>query len=169
MAYPRANAGDDPSNTVPAGLNFFTVRLADRSATTLVDHIDLLRDTLRQVKALHPFEIVAMVVLPDHLHAIWQLPEQDQEGRLRWNLIQRGFARALDPGEPVRLSRRISRARGLWQQRHWQLPIGHPDELLQRIEYIHSNPVKHGYVDHAEQWPYSSVHRFLQAQRIRPL
>lgn len=144
---------------VPQGMQFFTVKLLDRSATTLVDHIELLRAALRRTKALHPFEIVAMVVLPDHLHAIWRLPERDQDYRLRWSLIKRDFAHGLAPVASVRLSRRLIRERGIWQQRHWQHPIDDLQDLLQLIDYIHANPVKHGYVDQAEDWPYSSLHR----------
>lgn len=150
---------------VPQGMHFFTVKLVDRSATTLVDHIDLLRAALRRTKALHPFEIVAMVVLPDHLHAIWRLPEQDQDYRLRWSLIKRDFAHVLAPTASVRLSRRITRERGIWQQRHWQHPIGGQEDLLQHIDYIHANPVKHGYVEQPEDWPYSSLHRYRQLTR----
>lgn len=64
---------------VPGGTYFFTVALAERSRRLLVDHIDLLRGSFRQVKAAHPFEIVAIVILPDHLHSVWTLPEGDSD------------------------------------------------------------------------------------------
>ncbi|MET1078559.1 MAG: transposase [Pseudomonas sp.] len=148
-----------PEHRIQAACFFFTLRLADRSATTLVDHIGLLRTALRRVKLSDPFEIVAMVVLPDHLHAVWRLPPRDQDYRRRWALIKRTFAEALNPGQSVQLSRRLCRTPVIWQQCPWQQPIEGVDQLRQRIAYVHANPVKHGYVAHPEDWPYSSVHR----------
>ena len=76
MRHRRSNIG--------GGTYFFTVNLAERSRRLLVDHIDLLRDALRIVKQRHPFHIDAMVVLPDHLHAIWTLPPGDVDYPIRW-------------------------------------------------------------------------------------
>lgn len=85
MRYRRAR--------VPGGTYFFTVTLADRSQTLLTDHIEPLRQSIRSVRARHPFEILAMVVLPDHLHCIWQLPENDLDYPTRWALIKPAFSR----------------------------------------------------------------------------
>ena len=59
---------------VPGASYFFTVNLADRRAALLADHIDPPRDAIRYARKRHPFEIDAMVVLSDHLHAVWTLP-----------------------------------------------------------------------------------------------
>lgn len=147
---------------VPGGTFFFTVNLADRSQTLLTDHIATLRASVRQVMTAHPFEILAMVVLPDHLHALWQLPEGDSNYPLRWLLIKSGFSRAFCPGESIRLSRRLKRERGIWQRRYWEYQIRNEHDLLQHIDYIHFNPVKHGHVQRAVDWPYSSIHRYVR-------
>lgn len=102
---------------VPGGTYFFTVTLADRSQTLLTDHIESLRQSTRRVRTSHPFEILAMVVLPDHLHCIWQLPEGDQDYPTRWALIKPGFSSQIGRGKCVSLSRHLKRERGIWQRR----------------------------------------------------
>ena len=86
------------------GTYFFTVNLAERSSTLLVDRVDDLRHAVRIVKRRHPFDIVAWVVLPDHLHAIWTLPSGDGDCATRWMLIKAGFSRSIPKGERIRAS-----------------------------------------------------------------
>ncbi|WP_338547477.1 transposase [Pseudomonas benzopyrenica] len=145
------------------GTFFFTVNLNDRSSTLLVDHIGALRQAIRQAKAQHPFDILAMVVLPDHLHALWCLPEGDWNYPLRWSLIKAGFSRQLPPLETVNLSRRLKRERGVWQRRYWEHRIRDEQDLQRHLDYIHFNPVKHGHARSAVEWPYSSIHRYVRA------
>ncbi|UVE17253.1 transposase [Pseudomonas sp. LS44] len=153
---------------VPGGTFFFTVNLADRSQTLLTDHIDALRASVRHVRSLHPFEILAMVVLPDHLHALWRLPENDTNYPLRWSLIKAGFSRAIGHLETVTLSRRLKRERGIWQRRYWEHQIRDEQDLARHIDYIHGNPLKHGYVSRAVDWPYSSIHRYAREGVVTP-
>ena len=80
---------------LPGGSYFFRVNLADRRCALLTDHIDLLRAAFRQVRARHPFAIEAAVILPDHLHAIWTLPDGDADFATRWRLIKSSFSHAL--------------------------------------------------------------------------
>jgi putative transposase len=81
---------------------FFIVNLVERSSRLLIEHIDRLREAIRYTRARHPFEIDAVVVLPDHLHVIWTLPQGDPDYALRWRLIKTVFSRQLAPGEGVR-------------------------------------------------------------------
>jgi putative transposase len=141
---------------------FFTVNLAERKRDLLVRHIDELRNAVRKVKAGHPFEIVAMVVLPDHLHAIWTLPPQDHDYSLRWALIKGLFSRSLPKNEWICESRIRKRERGIWQRRFWEHQIHDEFDLQKHVDYIHINPIKHGYVAHAMDWPYSSLHRYIK-------
>jgi len=83
------------------GTFFFTVNLANRSSRLLTDHIDWLRDSVRKVRHTHPFKIVAMVILPDHVHAIWTLPSGDNNYPLRWSLIKAGFSRRLEKTDSI--------------------------------------------------------------------
>lgn len=151
MRYRRAN--------VPGATYFFTVNLADRKSTLLIEQIDLLRTATRKIRCSHPFDIIAMVVLPDHLHAIWRLPEGDADFPLRWSLIKAAFSRALPKTEAIGPSRKMKRERGIWQRRYWEHQIKDDGDLETHVAYIHFNPVKHGYVVKAEDWPYSSIHR----------
>ncbi|WP_434776655.1 REP-associated tyrosine transposase [Pseudomonas oryzihabitans] len=145
------------------GIFFFTLNLNDRSATLLVDHIGSLRQAMREVKVRHPFDILAMVVLPDHLHALWRLPDDDGDYPLRWSLIKAGFSRQLPPLETVNLSRRLKRERGVWQRRYWEHQVRDEQDLQRHLDYIHFNPVKHGHARRAVDWPYSSIHRYVRA------
>ena len=98
-------------NFLGGGTFFFTVNLADRRSCLLTTHIDLLRQAFRDVRRRHPFEIEAIVILPDHLHGVWTLPEGDADFALRWRQIKAGFSRALPGGESVSAPRRQGRAR----------------------------------------------------------
>lgn len=147
---------------IAGGTFFFTVNLADRSSCLLTEHIDLLRTAVRLTRQAHPFDITAMVVLPDHLHAIWQLPPSDNHYPLRWSLIKSRFSRSLPKIERISQSRSRKRERGIWQRRYWEHRIRDETDLSRHVDYIHINPVKHGLVDKPTDWPYSSIHRFVR-------
>ena len=155
-------------NFVEGGTFFFTVNLADRNSALLTDNIDLLRTAFREIRRRHPFSIDAIVVLPDHLHAIWTLPPDDNEFATRWNLIKGRFSRALPAREPISASRSSRRERGVWQRRYWEHMIRDEDDLVRHTEYIHFNPVKHGYIDSLAAWPHSSFHAFVRRGDCAP-
>lgn len=154
MRYRRANTA--------GGTYFFTVNLADRSSTLLVDAVDVLRDVVRLVQQRHPFHIDATVVLPDHLHAIWTLPEGDAGFPQRWALIKAGFSRKLPKGEQRSASRERKGERGIWQRRYWEHQIRDDKDFARHVDYIHVNPVKHGLVARPVDWPCSSIHRYVR-------
>jgi len=141
---------------------FFTVNLADRGSHLLIEQIDILRDATRKVKECHPFDIVAMVIMPEHLHAIWQLPPNDGNYAMRWSLLKSNFSRQIDKEETVSRSREARRERGIWQRRYWEHQIRDDEDLATHVDYIHHNPVKHGYVKRAADWPHSSIHRYIK-------
>ncbi|GAB4255677.1 MAG: hypothetical protein Kow0065_03910 [Methylomicrobium sp.] len=113
-----------------------------------------------------PFDINAMVIMPDHLHCIWTLPE-DADFSTRWNLLKGHFSRAIAKGERVSDSRHNRRERGLWQRRFWAHLITDQTDFNHHVDYIHWNPVKHGWVQHVADWQYSSFHKFVE-QGIYP-
>lgn len=158
MRYRRANTA--------GGTYFFTVNLADRKKRLLVEHAELLRRVMQEVKARHPFRIEALVLLPDHLHALWTLPEGDADFAVRWMLVKAGFSRALPKGERASASRMGKRERGVWQRRYWEHQIRDEADFARHAGYIHFNPVKHGYATRPIDWPYSSVHRYVRAGRL---
>jgi putative transposase len=142
---------------------FFTVNLADRSSGLLVREIAALRVAFRKVLDTHPMTIDAMVVLPDHLHALWTLPADDTDYSTRWRLIKATFSRALPMEETRSRSRVDKRERGIWQRRFWEHQIRDESDYARHVDYIHINPVKHGLVERAIDWPHTSLHRFVAA------
>ena len=154
-------------NFIPGASYFFTVNLADRRLRLLTEHIGSLRTAFREVRARHPFTIDAIVILPDHLHAIWTLPEADADFALRWRLIKSKFSRALPRGEWISSSRMEKAERGIWQRRYWEHTLRDETDLVRHVDYIHFNPVKHGHVTRVRDWPYSSFHRWSSLAPIR--
>lgn len=140
---------------IAGGTYFFTVTLADRGSRALIDHIEALYAAVTQTRAAHPFVINAAVVLPDHLHVVMTLPGEDADYSNRLSLIKRRFTDAvLKSGTPV--SRRRNGELALWQRRFWEHTIrDHGD-------YVHFNPVKHGLVARACDWPHSTFHRYVR-------
>lgn len=147
---------------VPGGCWFFTVTLNDRRSGILVECVDALRDAVAKVHARHPFHIDAMVILPDHIHAIWTLPEGDTDFSRRWYLIKVAFTRAVvRSGNSVPRGRRPGE-RGLWQRRFWEHLIRDEQDYGRHFDYCHINPMKHGLVAQVGDWPYSSFHRAVR-------
>ncbi|MSQ58985.1 MAG: transposase [Betaproteobacteria bacterium] len=152
---------------VSGGTYFFTLNLADRSSDLLVRHIGELRAAIAHVKDAHPFAVVAMVALPDRLHAIWRLPG-DAAYPLRWSLVKAGFSRRLAKGERISASRESKRERGIWQRRYWEHKIRDETDLARHVDYIHYNPVKHGWVKRAIDWPHSALHGYIERKVVAP-
>ena len=166
---------------VKGGTVFFTVTLAERGDDLLTREIDALRAAVRKTMAAHPFRVDAWVVMPDHLHAVWTLPEGDAYYSRRWGAIKARFTRAVrDSGrvgfQPTILPdgrrsvvgwnptlRSMSKLRkgdaGIWQRRFWEHHIRNDADYRAHVEYCWFNPVKHGFVDAPADWPFSSYHR----------
>jgi putative transposase len=144
---------------VPGAVYFFTVALADRRSRALVEHADALRAAFVATAREHPVRVDAMVVLPDHLHAVWRLPEGDADFPLRWRKLKARFTRAVG-GEWRRSESKVRKGeRGLWQRRYWEHMIRDADDWRRHVEYCWINPVKHGLVGTVRDWPLSSFHR----------
>jgi len=145
----------------PGGTYFFTVALRDRRATLVTDHHRLLREAVRSVRRARPFSIRAMVLLPDHLHAGWTLPEGDADYPGRWRDIKSRFVRMLaaQGGRVVRNGRGEA---DVWQRRYWEHRIRNERDLQTHVDYIHFNPVKHGHAERATDWPHSTIHTYIR-------
>src|ERR1700694_2364996 len=109
-----------PSRIRTRGCWVFTVNLLERRNTLLVDRIDGLRDAMERTRGRHAFVIDAVVVLPDHIHAVWTLPPGDADFSLRWQLIKSRFAQALPKRERLSDVRKARGERGIWQWRFWE-------------------------------------------------
>ncbi|MGB2833318.1 MAG: transposase [Methylotenera sp.] len=145
-------------NLVAGGTYFFTVTLIDRQSHLLTQHVNLLRQSVKKVQQQQPFEIIAWVVLPDHLHAVWTLPIGDSDYWGRWWAIKSHFVRNLKK-HGVSVTIRADGSAMCWQRRFWEHTIKDEDDLRRCVDYCYINPVKHGLVKAVIDWPYSSFHR----------
>ncbi|MCK5113266.1 MAG: transposase [Phycisphaerae bacterium] len=154
-------------NYVPGGTFFFTAVTYKRQK---IFFTPLARRCLRQafqiVRRTRKFEVFAIVLLPDHLHTVWILPDGDVDYSIRWRHLKATFTRIyLESGgyEGVRTKGQIrSQSRGIWQPRFWEHTVRDEEDLKRCVDYIHYNPVKHGLVDCVENYQWSSFHRFAK-------
>ncbi len=137
---------------------FFTVALAERGDDLLIREIERLRAAVRATWRERPFAIRAWVVLPDHLHAVWTLPEADRDFPTRWRLIKSRFSMGLPAGN-LRPSQIARQERGIWQRRYWEHHVRDEADLRLHVGYCDENPVRHGLVERPEDWPYSTFSR----------
>lgn len=149
-------------NFIPGGSYFFTVALAERSGRLLTDNIELFRHAVADVKRELPFVLIAMVVLPEHLHCVWTLPAGDADYPTRWKKIKAAFSRGLPRDEHRSASRVAKGERGIWQRRYWEHTLRNDDDLRRHVDYIHYNPVKHGHVRCVKEWPHSTFHHYVR-------
>jgi putative transposase len=152
----------------PGGTYFFTVNALERHGNDLLTrNIEVLRQVVGQVRRTHPFQIHGWVVLPDHLHCLIELPPEDSDFAGRWRLIKANFSKRLPKDERRSQVRRVRGERGLWQRRYWEHLIRDERDYAAHMDYVHFNPVKHGYVQQVADWPYSTFHR-LVAEGVYP-
>ena len=148
-------------NFIAGGTYFFTVALADRTSSALVDHVSALRMAFRIARHERPFTIDAIVILPEHLHAIWTLPSGDSDFSGRWRRIKAHFThRLVAAGTPVQRHRNGEYA--LWQRRFWEHTIRNEKDFERHVDYVHFNPVKHKLVSRVRDWAYSSFHVYVR-------
>jgi putative transposase len=152
---------------VPGGTYFFTLVAEGRAPLFAEDWTRcILGSLIRRCLSRNPVEVVAMVLLPDHLHSLWTLPPGDDRYSVRWNWIKGEFTKAfLANGgreQPRQASRIRERRRSVWQRRFWEHTIRDEDDLENHFDYIHYNPVKHGYAKRPRDWPWSSFHRWVE-------
>ena len=150
---------------------FLTVNLADRGSRLLTQNIDVLRTALQETRKTRPFDVDAWVVLPDHFHCVWRLPEGDGDVSTRVAAIKARFSMAVrrsgftPTNDPNRHGVKAGRSRNggrfrdeapVWQKRFWEHHIRDDADHAAHVNYCWINPVKHGLVDDPEEWPFSS-------------
>ncbi len=139
---------------IQGGCYFFTVVTLDRTPIFInEDRVEILRQAFRKVMATRPFQIDAMVVLPEHLHCLWRLPEGDADYSSRWREIKKAVSRQICTATNQRNERMI------WQRRFWEHTIRDEEDWRKHVDYIHYNPVKHGLISHPSEWKWSSFSR----------
>ena len=146
----------------PGGTWFFTVNLLERHRNQLLTaNIDHLRDCVALERTRRPFTVIAWVVLPEHMHWMWRLPEGDADFATRWRRIKTDFSLGISKTERRSAVRLARGERGIWQRRYWEHAIRDDLDLQRHIDYIHFNPVKHGLVGRAVDWLYSSFRQYV--------
>jgi putative transposase len=155
-------------NYVPGGTYFFTLVTQDRRpilTTPLARRC--LRDALELERSKAPFTLDAIVLLPDHLHAIWTLPEGDADYSIRWKRIKEQFTRLFLAGGGTEGKLTANRSnhdeRAVWQPRFWEHTVKDEVDFENCFDYLHNNPVKHGLVDRVVAYPWSTFHRYVKA------
>lgn len=151
---------------VPGGCYFFTVVTERRQPIlTCPDTRQALREAIVEVRDHLPFRIDGWVLLPDHLHAIWTLPDGDADYSTRWRLIKRGVTRrcgaAYLQNALLTPRRQAKRCATIWQHRFWEHMIRDEQDFRRHLDYLHINPVKHGLVRRVSDWPWSTFHRHV--------
>jgi putative transposase len=146
----------------PGGTFFFTLVTFNRNNYfSSQSNVEILGDAFRYVIKKHPFNMIAHVILPDHLHVIWQLPEGDQDYSTRWRLIKSFVSRNWNNQKCASDITQLIYTHRFWQNRFWEHTIRNQLDLDKHIDYIHFNPVKHKLVEDPLKWKYSSFGKFL--------
>jgi len=148
------------------GTYFFTVVSYRRQKILCHENVrQALREGIREVQKTHPFIIDGWVLLPDHLHCIWTLPPDDADFGIRWAMIKRFVTKQcnwLRRSDLMTASKRKRKESTLWQRRFWEHQIRDELDYEKHMDYIHYNPVKHGFTTAVKDWPYSTFHRYVK-------
>lgn len=150
----------------PGGTYFFTVVTYRRQPILCDPPVrEALRQAICEMRNRRPFVVDAWVLMPDHLHCIWTLPSGDADFATRWSLIKRQVSTACGEhyrrGEWLTDSKRKHRESTIWQRRYWEHQIRNESDLARHLDYIHYNPVKHALCRQPQDWPWSTIHRYI--------
>ena len=158
---------------LPGGTFFFTV-VTCRRRPILCEEMArrCLREAIDAVDAKWSVQWIAVVLMPDHLHAVWTLPPGDARYSVRWKRIKEEFTRRYLEGGGKEIAPDPSRSRhgerGIWQRRFWEHTVRDEQDLRRCVDYVHWNPRKHGQVSNVRDWPWSSFHRFVRLGEYTP-
>jgi putative transposase len=150
---------------IPGGTYFFTIVTYQRRIVfSSPGAVDNLRNAFQYTLRRMPFTIVASVILPEHMHFIWTLPQDDSNYSTRWRLIKSHFTHHWQGKGTIEVnaSRQEKGEADIWQRRFWEHLIRDEADLNRHIEYIHYNPVKHGLVRTPGAWEYSSFMKYVR-------
>ena len=153
---------------IPGGTYFFTIVTHERRPWLILPHArEILRAAVIETRKRLPFTIHAWVLLPEHIHCLWTLPEGDQDFSKRWALIKRSVSKhachlVTREGGVEHHVRQRHRENPLWQQRFWEHAVRNDEDFKAHMDYVHYNPLRHGLVERVEDWPYSTFHRYVR-------
>ena len=142
---------------------FITI-VTSKRRKILINNIDILKRALKQTISHFNYEIYAICVLPDHLHMLIK-PYETKDYPKIIQQIKRYFSNNIDKEQIENYTltnSNINRKEcDIWQKRYWEHTIRDESDLNKHLDYIHYNPVKHGYVNKAKDWKYSSFKKFV--------
>ncbi|HEX9933985.1 MAG TPA: transposase [bacterium] len=152
---------------IPGGTFFFTVVTYNRKPILVTEFSrQYLKDAWNTITQKYPFDLVACCLMPNHLHCIWTMPENDFDYSIRWRgikgLFSRQYQRHINPKIQSTESYKKKREAAIWQRRFWEHTIFSQDDFNCPVDYIHCNPVKHGFVRNPIDWPWSTFHRYTK-------
>jgi putative transposase len=158
---------------VPGGTYFFTMVTYGRRPILCSDiSRKYLHQAIEIIRTKRPFELFAVVLLPDHLHTVWTLPPSDADYPTRIKRIKEEFTRAYLTSGGIELPPTVSRLRqgerGVWQRRYWEHSVRDEEDLKMCVDYVHWNPKKHGHAVNIRDWQWSSFHRYVKSGEDEP-
>ncbi|PTQ87514.1 REP-associated tyrosine transposase [Agitococcus lubricus] len=143
---------------------FLTITLKNRQSDWLCRYINELRNAIQTARQRSPFDLIAICVLPEHLHIVMQLPTNEGNFSHRVRLIKSLFSQRL--AKKLALHPNTRGEYEIWQRRFWEHTIKNEEDLQRCVDYVHFNPVKHGLVTQVKDWPFSSFHRAVKEGRL---
>ena len=153
---------------IEGGIYFFTLTTNNRQKIFLSSSArDIFLEAVNHVMNFHPFSTEAYCILPDHIHLLWRMPEEDANYSTRISEIKKRFSKEFCAKYPSIVKRnefQVNRGEsGVWQRRFWEHYIRDETDLNNHINYIHFNPVKHGIVRQVRDWPSSSFFNYARS------
>ena len=156
----------------PGASYFFTLVVHERANLfATAENVDRWRAAVAKVQRKRPFAVEAEVILPDHLHVLWTMPDGDADYATRIRLVKTEFTKSLrldDRVTPANKSRANKGERDVWQRRYWEHTIRDAHDFQVRLDYIHYNPVKHALVQRAADWPHSTFRDWVAKGNYDP-
>jgi len=147
------------------GYCYFLTIVTYKRTPLIIENIDLLREGVKKSKAKYPYQIEAVVVLPDHFHLMIR-PKFALDYPKIISVIKQYFSKYCDPKYYQHITQSDSRSKAgykpIWQRKYYEHTIRDDNDYTIRLNYIHYNPVKHGYVLQVKDWQYSSFHRYVK-------
>lgn len=125
----------------------------------LIENINFLRESLINPK--YNYKIIAGVVLPDHIHVLIQNDNANEFSKLI-SSIKVSFSKHFPLNTEQTEKQLLRREKGIWQRKYYDHIIRNEEDFNKHLDYIHYNPIKHGYVNCAKEWEYSSFKKFFK-------
>lgn len=130
------------------------------------DFLSAFRQAIDEVRIICPFTVIAWVQIPDHLHCIIEFEQMGVDIGKFWGAIKRKTTKLCPQYQKdmheLSLSKVLRNEKGIFHRRFYEHLIRDEKDLINHLNYIHYNPVKHGLVQNVKDWQYSTFHRYVK-------